>query len=102
MCGCFQITCDGALFNRCLDCFLGKAAYIRNLPDNLDALDTELRKLIAAKNDVMTAVVNAERQQMRRLERVQDWVLRAEAVKTGADELITDGSEEIGKLCVTQ
>ncbi|KAK9229444.1 hypothetical protein WN944_022406 [Citrus x changshan-huyou] len=100
MCSIFQITCDGALFNRCLDCFLGKAAYISNLQDNLDALDTELRKLIAAKNDVMTAVVNAERQQMRRLERVQEWVSRAEAVKTKADELIRHGSQETDKLCV--
>ncbi|KAH9715172.1 putative disease resistance protein [Citrus sinensis] len=100
MCSIFQITCDGALFNRCLDCFLGKAAYIRNLQDNLDALDTELGRLIAKKNDVMRRVVDAERQQMRRLDGVQVWVSRVDAVKTGADELITDGSEEIGKLCV--
>ena len=100
MCSIFQITCDGAFFNRCLDCFLGKAAYIRNLQDNLDALDTELGRLIAKKNDVMRRVVDAERQQMRRLDGVQVWVSRVDAVKTGADELITDGSEEIGKLCV--
>ncbi|XP_052300769.1 probable disease resistance protein At5g63020 isoform X16 [Citrus sinensis] len=100
MCSIFQITCDGALFNRCLDCFLGKAAYIRNLQDNLVALETELGRLIAAKNDVMMRVVNAERQQMRRLDGVQVWVSRVDSVKTGADELITDGSEEIGKLCV--
>ncbi|KAH9666787.1 putative disease resistance protein [Citrus sinensis] len=100
MCSIFQITCDGALFNRCLDCFLGEAAYISKLQDNLDALETELGRLIAAKNDVMMRVVNAERQQMRRREGVQQWVSRVDAVKTGADELITDGSEEIGKLCV--
>ncbi|KAK9229445.1 hypothetical protein WN944_022407 [Citrus x changshan-huyou] len=100
MCSFFQITCDGAFFNRCLDCFLGKAAYIRNLQDNLVALDTELENLIAKKNDVMRRVVDAERQQMRRLDGVQLWVSRVDAVKTGADELITDGSEEIGKLCV--
>ncbi|GAY67925.1 hypothetical protein CUMW_260200 [Citrus unshiu] len=100
MCSIFQITCDGALVNRCLDCFLGKTVYIRNLQDNLDALDTELRKLIAAENDVMTRVVNAERQQMRRLDRVQEWVSRAEAVKTEADELIRHGSQETDKLCV--
>ncbi|KAH9715216.1 putative disease resistance protein [Citrus sinensis] len=96
----FQITCDGTIFNRCLDCFLGKAAYISNLQDNLVALETELRKLIAAKNDVMTAVVNAERQQMRRLDQVQVWVSRADAVKTEADELIRGGSQEIEKLCL--
>ncbi|ESR40603.1 hypothetical protein CICLE_v10027593mg [Citrus x clementina] len=96
----FQITCDGTIFNRCLDCFLGKAAYISNLQDNLVALETELRKLIAAKNDVMTAVVNAERQQMRRLDQVQVWVSRADAVKNEADELIRGGSQEIEKLCL--
>ncbi|KDO48639.1 hypothetical protein CISIN_1g0032652mg, partial [Citrus sinensis] len=37
---------------------------------------------------------------MRRLDGVQVWVSSVDAVKTGADELITDGSEEIGKLCV--
>ncbi|ESR40592.1 Disease resistance protein SUMM2 [Citrus sinensis] len=100
MCSIFQIACDGALFNRCLDCFLGKAAYLRNLPDNLVDLETELGRLIAAKNDVMMRVVNAERQQMRRLGQVEWWVSRVDAVKTGADELITDGSEEIGELCV--
>ncbi|XP_024035971.1 probable disease resistance protein At5g63020 isoform X2 [Citrus clementina] len=96
----FQIPCDGAFFNRCLDCFLGEAAYISNLQDNLDALDTELGKLIAAKNDVMTEVGNAERRQMRTLERVQEWVSTVDSVKTGADELITNGSQEIDKLCV--
>ncbi|KDO41951.1 hypothetical protein CISIN_1g037625mg, partial [Citrus sinensis] len=96
----FQIPCDGAFFNRCLDCFLGEAAYISNLQDNLDALDTELGNLIAKKNDVMRRVVDAERQQMRRLDRVQRWVSRVDAVKTGADELIRDGSQEIDKLCV--
>ncbi|KAH9715163.1 putative disease resistance protein [Citrus sinensis] len=100
MCSIFQITCDGAFFNRCLDCFLGKAAYIRNLQDNLDALETELGNLIARKNDVMRRVVDAERQQMRRLDGVQVWVSRVDSVKTEADELITDGSREIEKLCV--
>ncbi|ESR40564.1 hypothetical protein CICLE_v100250082mg, partial [Citrus x clementina] len=100
MCSIFQITCDGAFFNRCLDCFLGKAAYIRNLQDNLDALDTELENLIAKKNDVMRRVVDAERQQMRRLDGVQRWVSRVEVVKTGADELMRHSSQEIDKLCV--
>ncbi|XP_052300793.1 probable disease resistance protein At5g63020 isoform X1 [Citrus sinensis] len=100
MCSIFQITCDGALFNRCLDCFLGKAAYIRNLQDNLDALGTELGNLIARKNDLMRRVVDAERQQMRRLDGVQVWVSRVDSVKTEADQFIRDGSREIEKLCV--
>ncbi|GAY55216.1 hypothetical protein CUMW_162710 [Citrus unshiu] len=96
----FQITCDGAFFNRCLDCFLGKVANTSKLQDNLVALETELGKLIAAKNDVMMRVVNAERQQLRTLDQVQVWLSRVEAVKTEADELIRHGSQEIDKLCV--
>ena len=97
----FQITCDGALFNRCLDCFLGKAAYIRNLQDNFVALETELGKLIEAKNDVMARVVNAERQpMMTRLNKVHGWLSRVDAVKAEADELIRHGSQEIEKLCL--
>ncbi|XP_052300779.1 probable disease resistance protein At5g63020 [Citrus sinensis] len=96
----FQITCDGAFFNRCLDCFLGKVANTSKLQDNLVALETELGKLIVAKNDVMMRIVNAERQQLRTLDQVQVWLSRVEAVKTEADELIRHGSQEIDKLCV--
>ncbi|KAH9715176.1 putative disease resistance protein [Citrus sinensis] len=100
MCSIFQITCDGALFNRCLDCFLGKAAYIRNLQDNLVALETELGNLISIKNDLMRRVDDDERKQMIRLERVQRWISRVDAVKTEADQFIGDRSQEIEKLCV--
>ncbi|KAL9463055.1 hypothetical protein AB3S75_000962 [Citrus x aurantiifolia] len=95
-----SISCDGAFFNRCLDCFLRKAAYISNLQDNLVALDTELRKLIAAKNDLMRRVNDAERQQMRRLDQVHVWVSRVETVETEAGAFIGDGTQEIEKLCL--
>ncbi|KAK9229532.1 hypothetical protein WN944_022495 [Citrus x changshan-huyou] len=97
----FQIAIDGAIFNRCLDCFLGKAAYIKNLQENVEALKDELAKLIAARNDVMVRVVNAERQQMKtRLNEEQLWLSRVDAVTAEADELIRDGSQEIEKLCL--
>ncbi|KAK9232298.1 hypothetical protein WN943_022544 [Citrus x changshan-huyou] len=99
MCTIFQITCDDAFFNRCLDCFLGKAACTRNLQDNVAALAIELAKLIAAKNNLITRVLDAERQQLRRLDQVQVWLSRVEAVKTETDELIRRSSEEIDKLC---
>ncbi|KAL9460180.1 hypothetical protein AB3S75_003394 [Citrus x aurantiifolia] len=95
-----SISCDGAFFNRCLDFFLGKATYIRNLQGNVEALGTELVKLIAKKNDLTTRVVDAERQQMRTLDQVQVWLSRVDAVKAEADELIRDGSQEIEKLCL--
>ncbi|GAY62767.1 hypothetical protein CUMW_220410 [Citrus unshiu] len=96
-----QISCDGAICFRCLDCALGKAAYISELEDNLDALLTELQKLIEAKNDVMTRVVNAEQQQqLRRLNKVQGWLSRVEGAETEIGELITDSTQEIQKLCL--
>ncbi|KAK9232388.1 hypothetical protein WN943_022634 [Citrus x changshan-huyou] len=97
----FQITCNGALFNRCLDCFLGKAAYIKNLKQNLADLETELGKLIDAKEDVMRRVNTAERHpMMKRLNKVQGWLSRVEAAKSDGDKLITCGSQEIKKLCL--
>ncbi|KAH9715235.1 putative disease resistance protein [Citrus sinensis] len=96
-----QISCDGAICFRCLDCALGKAAYISELEDNLDALLTEMQKLIEAKNDVMTRVVNAEQQQqLRRLNKVQGWLSRVEGAETEIGELITDSTQEIQKLCL--
>ncbi|KAH9715475.1 Disease resistance protein SUMM2 [Citrus sinensis] len=95
-----QITCDGAIFNRCLDCFLGKVAYIRNLEDNVVALEKDLALLIAKRNDLMTRVVDAERQQMRRLDQVQVWLSSVEAVEAEAGELIRRRSQEIEKLCL--
>ncbi|GAY43270.1 hypothetical protein CUMW_073160 [Citrus unshiu] len=99
-----QISCDvGAMFNRCLDCTLGKAAYITDLKDNVVALETELEQLIAAKNDVMTRVLNSEHQhKMKRLNQVQVWLSRVETLKTEVDELMgRDGvSQEIDKLCL--
>ncbi|KAH9666811.1 putative disease resistance protein [Citrus sinensis] len=97
----FQITCDGALFNRCLDCFLGKAAYIKNLKQNLADLETELGKLIDAKEDVMREVNAAERHpMMKRLTKVEGWLSRVEAAKSDGDKLIAFGSQEIKKLCL--
>ncbi|KAK9188277.1 hypothetical protein WN944_019678 [Citrus x changshan-huyou] len=99
-----QISCDvGAMFNRCPDCALGKAAYITDLKDNVVALTTELEQLIAAKNDVMTRVLNAEHQhKMKRLNQVQLWLSRVETLKTEVDELMgrDGGSQEIDKLCL--
>ncbi|KAK9188273.1 hypothetical protein WN944_019674 [Citrus x changshan-huyou] len=99
-----QISCDvGAMFNRCPDCALGKAAYITDLKDNVVALTTELEQLIAAKNDVMTRVLNAEHQhKMKRLNQVQLWLSSVETLKTEVDELMgRDGvSQEIDKLCL--
>ncbi|KAJ4718429.1 Disease resistance protein [Melia azedarach] len=94
-----QISCD-ALISGCLNCTFRKAAYLSHLEENLVALQTQLQKLIEARNDVMTRVVNAEQQHMRRLNQVQGWLLRVEAVETEVGDLIRGGSQEIQKLCL--
>ena len=68
-----QISCD-ALFNGCTNCTRRNAAYVSQLEDNLANLKTQLQKLIEAKDDVMTRVANAEQHQMRRLNKVQDYL----------------------------
>ncbi|KAK9232275.1 hypothetical protein WN943_022520 [Citrus x changshan-huyou] len=47
----------------------------------------------------MARVANAEQQQMRRLNKVQGWLSRVEAVETEVGELMSDSSQEVDKLC---
>ncbi|KAH9715129.1 Disease resistance protein SUMM2 [Citrus sinensis] len=93
-----QFSCD-AIFSRCLNSTLNKAAYISKLEDNLPTLQGQLQKLIESKNDVMARVANAENQQMRQLNTVQGWLSRVEAVETEVGELVRDSSQEVDKLC---
>ncbi|KAJ4718436.1 NBS-LRR type disease resistance protein [Melia azedarach] len=94
-----QFSCD-ALISRCLNCSCEKAAYVTQLEDNLVHLETQLQKLIEVKEDLMTRVVNAEQQRMKRLNQVQGWLLRVEAAKSKVDELTRRGSLEKEKLCL--
>lgn len=54
----FSISCD-AVLSRCLDCTIRKAAYVSELEANLADLQTELQKLIDARNDVLRRVMVA-------------------------------------------
>ncbi|RVW66656.1 putative disease resistance protein [Vitis vinifera] len=64
-------------------------------------LRTELQKLRELRNDVNRRVNVAERQQMRRLDQVQGWLSRVEAMETEVTQLIGDGAETIDEkgLC---
>ncbi|KAK9232297.1 hypothetical protein WN943_022543 [Citrus x changshan-huyou] len=93
------VSCD-AIFSRCLDCTVTRAAYISELQANIDALRTERQRLIEARNDVLRKVAAAEQQRMRRLNKVQGWLSRVEAVEADADKLIRDSPQEIEKLCL--
>ncbi|KAL6334334.1 hypothetical protein AAG906_014735 [Vitis piasezkii] len=62
---------------------------------------TTLQKLRELRNDVNRRVNVAERQQMRRLDQVQGWLSRVEAMETEVTQLIGDGAETIDEkgLC---
>lgn len=49
---------------------------------------------------IRRVIVAEERHQMKRMDRVQGWLSRVEAVETKADELMRDSSQEIEKLCL--
>ncbi|KAJ0075058.1 hypothetical protein Patl1_34572 [Pistacia atlantica] len=94
-----SVSCD-AVFTRCLDCAIGKTAYISELKDNLDALQTELQKLLEARNDLMRRVNIAEQKQMKRTDQVRGWLSRVQNVEVEVGELQEIRSQEIEKLCL--
>ncbi|KAL6312524.1 hypothetical protein AAG906_021222 [Vitis piasezkii] len=79
----------------CCDCTAARANYICKLAENRVTLRTELQKLGELKNDVNRKVDVAERQQMKRLDQVQGWLSRVEAMETEVGQLIGDGAETI-------
>ncbi|XP_034680023.1 probable disease resistance protein At1g52660 [Vitis riparia] len=79
----------------CCDCTAARANYICKLAENQVTLRTELQKLRELKNDVNRKVDVAERQQMKRLDQVQGWLSRVEAMETEVGQLIGDGAETI-------
>ncbi|XVF24831.1 hypothetical protein REPUB_Repub13aG0161800 [Reevesia pubescens] len=96
----FQPSCD-TIITRCWDCAAGQAAFLCKLEENLDALKTELAELNALRNDMMRRVKIAEDQpQLKRLDQVQDWLLRSETVINEADLLVAESPQEINKLCM--
>ncbi|XP_031282283.1 probable disease resistance protein At5g63020 [Pistacia vera] len=94
-----SISLDG-IFSSCQDYTASRAKSMYKLEDNLAVLQTELQKLTEARDDVITRVIIAEQQQMKRLNQVQGWLSRVQAVEFEVGEMIRDSSEEIEKLCL--
>ncbi|KAJ9692934.1 hypothetical protein PVL29_011856 [Vitis rotundifolia] len=79
----------------CCDCTAARANYICKLAENRVTLRTELQKLRELKNAVNRKVDVAERQQMKRLDQVQGWLSRVEAMEAEVGQLIGVGAETI-------
>ncbi|KAJ9692609.1 hypothetical protein PVL29_011600 [Vitis rotundifolia] len=85
----------------CCDCTAARANYLCKLEENRVTLRIDLQKLRELKNDVNRKVDVAERQQMKRLDQVQGWISRVEAMETEVGQLIGDRAETIEekRLC---
>ncbi|ONI16183.1 hypothetical protein PRUPE_3G083200 [Prunus persica] len=95
-----SLSCD-AIVSRCWDSVFEREPNVRKLQENLQALTTSLQELKSLKNDVQREVELAERQpRLKRLERVNNWILSVEALETEINEVIVSHStQEIEKLC---
>ncbi|XP_021806003.1 probable disease resistance protein At5g63020 [Prunus avium] len=95
-----SLSCD-AIVSRCWDSLFEREPYVRKLQENLQALTTSLQELKSLKNDVQREVELAERQlRLKRLERVNNWILSVEALEAEINEVIVSHStQEIEKLC---
>ncbi|XVF11418.1 hypothetical protein REPUB_Repub08aG0025900 [Reevesia pubescens] len=98
----FQITAstDNFISSSC-NFIAEQAKYVWKLDENLEALKTAHAELKELSNDVIRKVEIAEDQhQLKRLDQVQGWLSRTEALLNRADELIAKGPEQIKKLSV--
>lgn len=97
-----SVSCDGIL-SGCWDCTAGQAAYPCMLKSNLHDLQTALEELADQKNDVQRRVENAEQQQhLKRLDQVQRWISRVEAMEAKVSSLVRDkdnSTQKVEKLC---
>ncbi|KAJ4718292.1 NBS-LRR type disease resistance protein [Melia azedarach] len=94
-----SVSCD-AILSRCQDWTTRRSALLCDLEDSILALQSETQKLIEARNDLMTRVVIAEQQHMKRLNQVEGWLSRVQAVEIEVGKLIRDSPEQIEKLCL--
>lgn len=74
------ISCD-ATISRFLNCTINKAVHITDLKENSDALQTEMKKLIETRNDVMRRVIIDEQQRKQRTDQVQGRLLRVQYIE---------------------
>lgn len=83
-----SISCDGIL-SRCWDSTVGQVASPCMFKSHLCDLQTALEELTDLKNDLKTRVDNAQQQQhLKRLDQVQRWITRVEAMEAQANNLV--------------
>ncbi|TQD70633.1 hypothetical protein C1H46_043834 [Malus baccata] len=90
------------ILSRCWDSTVGQIAYPCMFKSHLHDLQTALEELTDLKNDLKRRVDNAEQQQhLKRLDQVQRWITRVEAMEAQANNLVNGKdirSQKVEKL----
>ncbi|MBA0638385.1 hypothetical protein Godav_005256 [Gossypium davidsonii] len=92
-----QISLENFII-RGLDSIAGHANYICKLKQTLPTLSAALQELRAQRNDVQRQVAVAEQRLLKRLERVQLWLSKAETMIIEAERLVADGPQQMNNV----
>ncbi|MBA0694991.1 hypothetical protein Goari_005249, partial [Gossypium aridum] len=82
------------------DFIVSHANYVWKLKQTLPALSAALQEMTAQRNDVRRQVDLAEQRLLKPFEQVQLWLLKAETMITEAQELVSNGPQQMNNLCL--
>ncbi|PPR88828.1 hypothetical protein GOBAR_AA31862 [Gossypium barbadense] len=82
------------------DFIVGHANYVCKLKQTLPTLSSALQELRAQRNDVRRQVDLAEQRLLKPFEQVQLWLSKAETMITEAEELVSNGPQQMNNLCL--
>ncbi|GMN20037.1 hypothetical protein TIFTF001_047032, partial [Ficus carica] len=102
---CISIACQTSspdfVLSHCFKCTSKHTKYVSELGGTLDALKTAFEELTDAKNDLMRRVnIDEQQQRLKRLDKVQRWISRVEAMEAEVNELMLTSTQEVNKLCL--
>ncbi|EOA34877.1 hypothetical protein CARUB_v10022460mg, partial [Capsella rubella] len=98
--GCFSLSCDSVV-TQFSNWGFAKAKIIRDLKDNIPALETSLVGLKAVRDDLLSRVEREERSgSHQRLSQVQVWIESADNLRNEVDDLLSSKEQQLQRLCI--
>ncbi|PPD91351.1 hypothetical protein GOBAR_DD11701 [Gossypium barbadense] len=82
------------------DFIVGHANYVCKLKQTLPTLSSALQELRVQRNDVRRQVDLAEQRLLKPFEQIQLWLSKAETMITEAEELVSNGPQQMNNLCL--
>ncbi|MBA0880956.1 hypothetical protein Goshw_023247 [Gossypium schwendimanii] len=98
-CCCVQCSFENFLL-RGWDFIVGHANYVCKLKQTLPTLSAALQELRALRNDVQREVDVADQRLLKPFERVQLWLSTADTLITEAENLVSNGPQQMNNLCL--